>query len=99
MHPARSEVLHIPTEGVEVNGLAYIAAAAPRLAHTPLLVLSADDGLAGMDDVLVADMRRAGGTQVKAAHVATDHSCDDQRIWLGSEVVEWLATLPGAPRR
>jgi hypothetical protein len=70
------------------------AAAAPGLAKHPLLVLSADDGLAGMTDALVAGVRKQGGRQVDAVHVATDHSWSDQRIRLESEIVRWLQALP-----
>ena len=56
-HPARSEVLHIPTGGVEVNGLVYIAAGAG--VH-PTLVLF--HGLPGNEKNLdlAQAVRRAG---------------------------------------
>jgi hypothetical protein len=69
------------------------AAAAPGLAKKPLLVLTSDDGLAGMSDALVADVRKAGG-KVTAIHVATDHSWNSARIRLETEVLNWLAALP-----
>ncbi|MGC1302543.1 MAG: HIT family hydrolase, partial [Caulobacteraceae bacterium] len=67
-------------------------------AHTRLLVLSADDGLAPGTDALIAAIRHDGGAKVTAIHVSTDHSWSDERIRLESEVIDWLATLPGAPR-
>ena len=73
------------------------AAAAPGLAARPLLVLSADDGLAAGTDALVADLRKRGDRAVTAVHVATDHTWDVARIRLESEVLAWLRTLPGAP--
>ena len=74
------------------------AAAAPGLATRPLLVLSADDGLAPGTDALVANIQSHGGHAVTAVHVATDHTWDDARIRLESEVLTWLQALPGAPK-
>jgi pimeloyl-ACP methyl ester carboxylesterase len=70
------------------------AAAAPGLAKKPLLVLSANDGLAPETDALIAAVRKAGGRKVTAAHVATDHSWNTARIRLESEILTWLADLP-----
>lgn len=64
--------------------------AAPRLANRPLLVLTADDGLEPQDHAFAEAARKAGGTRVTEIHVATDHSWNDQRIRLESEVVRWL---------
>jgi pimeloyl-ACP methyl ester carboxylesterase len=69
------------------------AAATPGLANKPLLVLTSDDGLAGMGDALVAATRKAGG-QVTAVHAATDHSWNTARIRLETEVLAWLDGLP-----
>jgi pimeloyl-ACP methyl ester carboxylesterase len=69
------------------------AAAAPGLAKKPLLVLTSDDGLADGANTLVANIRKAGGTQVTTLHVATDHSWNTARIRLESEVLRWLAAL------
>jgi pimeloyl-ACP methyl ester carboxylesterase len=74
------------------------AAAAPGLAARSLLVLSGDDGLAAGTDALVADVRKRGGTAVTAVHVATDHTWDDARVRLETEVLTWLQGLPGAPK-
>ena len=70
------------------------AAAAPGLSKKPLLVLTSDDGLADGANTLVADIRKGGGTQVTAVHVATDHSYNTARIRLESEVLRWLEALP-----
>jgi hypothetical protein len=59
----------------------------------PLLVLSADDGLAPQTDALVAAIRAAGGHSVEAVHQATDHSWSDHRIYLEGAVIKWLAKL------
>jgi fructoselysine-6-P-deglycase FrlB-like protein len=63
------------------------------LAKTPLLVLSADDGLAPGTDRLVKEIEAAGGTKVTTLHAATDHSWSDHRIYLETTIVNWLATL------
>lgn len=69
------------------------AAAAPGLAHTPLLVLTSDDGLAPGADRLVAAVRKLGNTHVTTEHVATDHSWSDRRIALETAVLRWLDTI------
>ncbi len=74
-------------------GDASFAAAAPGLAKKPLLVLTSDDGLAGMADALVANVRKRGG-KVTTAHVATDHGWNSARVRLETDVLNWLATLP-----
>lgn len=63
------------------------------LSHFPLLVLSADDGLASQTDALVAAIRAKGNTQVTAIHQATDHGWSDHRIFLESTIITWLADL------
>lgn len=66
---------------------------AEALKATPLLVLTSDDGLAAHGDVLVAAVRKAGGTKVRTAHVATDHSWSDHRIDLEVRVIRFLEPL------
>jgi hypothetical protein len=63
------------------------------LAKTPMLVLSADDGLAPETDLLVKAIGAAGGTKVTAIHAATDHSWSDHRIFLEATIINWLAQL------
>ncbi len=67
--------------------------AAPGLVDKPLLVLTADDGLAPHAEALVSAIEAKGGHKVKLLHVATDHSWSDHRIALESAVIEWLAGL------
>lgn len=64
-----------------------------RLAHTPLLVITANDGLAPASDALVRALRARGNTRVSTVHFATDHSYSDKRIALESAVLRWLSTL------
>jgi len=63
------------------------------LTKTPLLVLSADDGLAPMTDMLVSAITAKGGKMVTTVHAATDHGWSDRRIFLESTIVNWLAGL------
>jgi pimeloyl-ACP methyl ester carboxylesterase len=70
---------------------------AAGLARMPLLVLTADDGLAPMNDALAAAVRAAPGSRaasVTSLHVATDHPWSDARIRLEQEVIAWLQGLP-----
>jgi pimeloyl-ACP methyl ester carboxylesterase len=61
------------------------------LTQIPLLVLSADDGLAPGTDALVAAITAKGGKSVTSIHAATDHSWSDHRIFLESTIITWLA--------
>jgi acetyl esterase/lipase len=63
------------------------------LTQTPLLVLSADDGLAPATDALVKAIAAKGGQKVTSIHVATDHVWSDHRIALESAIINWLAGL------
>jgi uncharacterized protein len=63
------------------------------LKNLPMLVLSANDGLAPQTDALVQAIQAEGGHNIKAVHAPTDHGWSDRRIFLESSVIEWLATL------
>ena len=81
-------------EELNVNAVAFdYTRGAAELANKPLLVLSSDDGLSPQSDALVAAVQNAGGKQVTAIHVATDHSWSDRRIRLQTEILNWLAKL------
>ena len=71
-----------------------LAGTAAGLIGHPLLVLSADDGLAPATDALVASLRARGDRRVTAVHVATDHGWSDRRIELQARVIRWLQSLP-----
>lgn len=71
------------------------ADAEPGLAHLPLLVLTANDGLAPMSDSLVVALRALGNDRITTLHEATDHSWSDRRIELESTVINWLDALAG----
>ena len=63
------------------------------LSHLPLLVLSADDGLAPAADALVTAVKAKGNQKITAIHTATDHGWSDHRIFLEATVINWLAEL------
>jgi pimeloyl-ACP methyl ester carboxylesterase len=79
---------------VTVNAKAFgFSNAVAGLTQTPLLVLSADDGLAPETDALVKAIDANGGKKVTAIHVATDHGWSDHRILLESTILNWIAGL------
>lgn len=65
--------------------------AATGLSRMPLLVLTADDGLADAADRLVRQVRALGNTRVTTMHEATDHGWSDRRIALETAVLNWLS--------
>ncbi len=67
---------------------------APALARHPLLVVSADDGMAAGNAKLAAAVAAVPGANVAQRHFATDHSYDDQRIALITAILGWLGSLP-----
>ncbi len=67
--------------------------AIPGLARVPLLVLTANDGLAAEGTALADSVRARGNARVTTVHVATDHSWSDRRIELETLVLRWLAQL------
>jgi pimeloyl-ACP methyl ester carboxylesterase len=60
------------------------------LKGVPMLVVTANDGLAGENDKLVAAVRKLGNGRVETVHFPTDHSYSDRRIGLEGVVVRWL---------
>jgi len=69
------------------------ANAIPGLKDVPMLVLSANDGLAPQTDALVQAIQAEGGHNIKSIHAATDHGWSDRRIYLESTIIDWLSTL------
>ena len=69
-----------------------VAGTAPGLAQIPVLVITANDHLAGQADSLVAAIKSKGG-KVTAMHLDTDHSYSDHRIALENIVITWLSGL------
>src|SRR3984885_9301833 len=67
--------------------------AASGLVKTPLLVLTADDGLAPDAAALVQAIKADHGNQVTTIHVATDPGWSDHRIALESTIITWLGGL------
>ena len=64
------------------------------LVRLPLLVLTADDGLAPPATALADSLRARGNMRVTTVHAATDHSWSDRRIELEALVLRWLQELP-----
>lgn len=69
------------------------ATAVDGLGKMPLLVMSAEDGLAPMTDGLIKAVEAKGNKSVTAIHIATDHGWSDRRIFLETTIINWLATL------
>ena len=67
---------------------------APGLTKIPVLVLTADDGLAPSAGALVAAIRAHGGTRIQTQHFITDHSFNDSRLALQNTIINWLQALP-----
>jgi len=65
----------------------------PALKDRTVLVVTADDGLTGMNDAFAAALRKAGDAHVTTQHFATDHAYSDKRIELSQTVLAWLAGL------
>jgi acetyl esterase/lipase len=63
------------------------------LAQLPLLVLTANDGLAPRADNLVKAIQAKGGKQVTTIHAETDHGWSDHRIYLETVVINWIEKL------
>lgn len=80
-----------------VKTLDYTLGAA-TLARHPLLLVTSDDGLAGDSATLAAAVRKDGGVKITEVHLATDHSYSDHRLALQAAVLNWLESLPGAPK-
>jgi pimeloyl-ACP methyl ester carboxylesterase len=66
---------------------------APRLTTRPVLLITSNDGLRGVDEALVTAIQQAGGKQVSTVHFDTDHGYSDHRIALESAVLDGLAPL------
>jgi pimeloyl-ACP methyl ester carboxylesterase len=67
--------------------------AAPGLVDKSYLAMTADDGIAGDTDALVAAIRAEGGTRVTTLHLPTDHGWNDRRIALAATIIVWLEDL------
>lgn len=75
-------------------GLDHYAGA---LAKHPLLVVTANDQLREYDDALSTAVAAQPDAKLTRVHFDTNHGYNDHRIALAAALVEWLATLPGAP--
>lgn len=76
------------------NGARWrLGGATQGLARLPLLVLTANDGLAPVNDSLADAVRTLGDRAVTTMHGNTDHSWSGMRIALESDVINWLDQL------
>ena len=66
------------------------AAAAPRLTHTPILMITADDGFRAEGEAFAQAIVAAGGSAPTHVHMQADHPYSDHRIALQEAVVYWL---------
>jgi alpha/beta superfamily hydrolase len=64
------------------------------LAHLPILILTANDGLVTNVEPLIKQLRSLGNQRVVVMHHATDHSWSDSRIKLESWIISWLQHQP-----
>jgi uncharacterized protein len=62
---------------------------APAIAPRPVLVVTANEGLAPADHELVEALQKAGDTHVTEQHWDTDHSYSDRRPELANKILEW----------
>lgn len=65
---------------------------AALMAGRPVLVLTSDDGLAGVGEAAAKSAMVAGGPAPTVEHMTTDHSYSDHRIALAASIVRWLET-------
>jgi hypothetical protein len=71
---------------------------ASRLAHLPILTVTAKYGADGENRPTTAALRKAGNRHLTAIEMTTDHPFADHRIALAQAVVDWLDRLPALSR-
>ncbi|HEX6832608.1 MAG TPA: alpha/beta fold hydrolase [Rudaea sp.] len=92
---AREVVEQLATRGEKWD----LSKAAPGLAPRRLLiVLAAHDTDDAKAVSLLSALRAQHAASLRTETLDTDHAFNDRRIALERLVLEWLATLPGAPR-
>ena len=73
------------------NGAGWdLSKMADALARHPLLVVTANDGLAPADDAIAAAVAAKPGAQLTKVHFETNHGYNDKRIALAGALVAWL---------
>ena len=63
---------------------------APQLKAKPVLVIDSDDHHVHFDHDMFLALQKAGDTEVKEVHIATDHLYSGRRIELESDILRWL---------
>lgn len=66
--------------------------AAAAMKNTPILIVTADDGLQEEDDAFGHAVESIGGRAPTYVHFNTDHPYSDRRIALQTTVAGWLIT-------
>lgn len=69
------------------------AALAPGLAHTRVLLITADDGSDPDSAALLQTLQAEGNTHVSKQHFATDHPFSGKRVALETAILNWLPAL------
>lgn len=70
-----------------------LVAAAPRLAHLPILTIRAKYGIAEPNRALANALQKGDPNHVTAVEIASDHSFTDHRMELATTVTGWLQRL------
>jgi pimeloyl-ACP methyl ester carboxylesterase len=73
----------------DLNFLKFPSALATR----PVLIITSDDGLAGANQKLYDELRKAGNQHAQIVHISTDHSYSGQRISLEEKILEALPAM------
>lgn len=76
--------------GKEANNFLTMA---PKLIDKPLLILTSEDNLASHTDKLAQEIQKLNGQNITKIHATTDHSWSDKRIFLQSQIINWLHQL------
>lgn len=63
---------------------------APQIAPRPVFVITANDGLAQVDQAFVEALKKAGDSKVTERHWNTDHSYSGQRAELSDAILQWV---------
>lgn len=66
---------------------------APAMAGRPVFIITANDGLASIDNALAEALRKAGDSHVTERHWDTDHSYSGQRSELTTAIGDWTKNL------
>lgn len=83
----------VADEAVAKRSRWNLVAAAPRLAHLPILAIRAKYGIAEANRALADALQKSDQGLVTAVEIASDHSFTDHRMELAATVTGWLQRL------